>query len=79
MKLLRYMDVEKYKDLLDTKTLYFPRYDQFEDKLEGCMQDYVHPDKLAYQRAQGLRRMDGTAQDEKIIVRTALETVEPVL
>ena len=78
MKLSRYMDIEKYKDLLATKTLYFPRCDQFEDKLEGSMQDYVPPDKLAYQRAQGLNRMDGTAQDEKIIVRTALETVEPV-
>ena len=79
MKLSRYMDIEKYKDLLSTKTLYFPRYDQFEDKLEGSMQDYVNPDKLVDQRAQGLRRMDGTAQDEKTIARTALETVEPVL
>ena len=79
MKLSRYMDIEKYKDLLSTKTLYFPRYDQFEDKLEGSMLDYVNPDKLAYQSAQGLRRIDGTAQDEKIIARTVLETVEPVL
>ena len=73
------MDIEKYRDLLSTKTLYFPRYDQFKDKLEGSMQDYVLPDKLAYQLAQGLRGMDGTAQDEKIIARTALETVEPAL
>lgn len=78
MKLSRYMDIEKYKDLLATKTLYFPRYDQFEDKLEGSMQDYVPPNKLAYQRSQGLRRIDGTAQDEKIIARTVLEAFEPV-
>ena len=50
MKLSRYMDIKKYKDLLSTKTLYFPRYDQFEDKLEGSMQDCVPPKKLIYQR-----------------------------
>ena len=79
MKLSRYMDIEKYKDLLSTKTLYFPRYDQFKDKLEGSMQDWVNPDKLAYQLTPGLRRIDDTAQDEKIIARTVLETVEPIL
>ena len=79
MKLSRYMDIEKYKDLLSTKTLYFPRYDQFEDKLEGSMQDWVDPNKLVGQITRGLRQIDGRAQDGKIIGQTILEAFEPVL
>ena len=79
MKLSRYMDIEKYKDLLATKTLYFPRYDQFEDKLEGSMQDWVHPNKLVDQITQGQRQIGGMVQDGKIIVRTILECLEPIL
>ena len=79
MKLSRYMDVEKYKDLIATKTLYFPRYDQFEDKLEGSMLDYVDPNKLANQVSAGIRRISGTPQDEKDLAQTILRDIDPVL
>ena len=79
MKLSRYMNIKKYRDLLSTKTLYFSRYDKLGDELEGSMQNCMDTNKLAYQLTQGLRRISGTAQDEKHIVRTILEAVEPVL
>ena len=79
MKLSRYMDIEKYKDLLYTKTLYFPRYDQFEDKLEGSMQDFVSPEKLIYQRTREIERMTANSQDGKMVVLKILESVEPIL
>ena len=79
MNLSRYMDIKKYKDLLSTKTLYFPRYDQFEDKLEGSMLDYVDPDKLVYQLTENLRRIDGTAQDERFLMWTYLDTFDQAL
>ena len=79
MKLSRYMDIEKYKDLLSTKTLYLPRYDQFEDELEGAILDYVDPNKLVYQCTEKLRRTDGTAQDERFIAWTYLDTFDPLL
>ena len=79
MKLSRYMDIKKYKDLLSTKTLYFPRYDQFEDKLEGSMQDCVPPKKLIYQRTREIERMSANSQDGKMVVLKVLESVEPIL
>ena len=79
MKLSRYMDIEKYKDLLSTKSLYFPRYDQFEDKLEGSMQDYVSPEKLIHQRTREIERMSANSQDGKMVTLKVLESVEPIL
>ncbi|MFC5051076.1 hypothetical protein ACFPK9_10710 [Rubritalea spongiae] len=37
--LLRYMDLWKFKDLLETKSLYFSRADKFEDPLEGTLSE----------------------------------------
>lgn len=37
--LLRYMDVFKFKDLLETSTLYFRRADKLPDMLEGTVSD----------------------------------------
>lgn len=79
MELSRYMDIDKYRDLLSTKTLYFPRYDQFEDKLEGAMLDYADPGRLAHQVSAGIRRIDGTPQDEREQVRTISRDIDPVL
>lgn len=79
MKLSRYMDIEKYKDLLSTKTLYFPRYDQFEDKLEGSMQDYMDPNELVSQYREKLRRIEGQAQDERFIAWTLLDILDSIL
>lgn len=79
MSLSRYMDIEKYKDLLSTKTLYFPRYDQFEDKLEGSMLDYVNPERLVYQCTERLRRINGTPQDERFLAWAYLDTFDQAL
>lgn len=79
MELSRYMGIDKYRDLLSTQTLYFPRYDQFEDKLEGAMLDYIDPNKLAHQVTAGIRRISGTPQDEKDLVSTILKDIDPVL
>lgn len=79
MELSRYMDIDKYRNLLSTKTLYFPRYDQFEDKFEGSMLDYTDPNKLTNQVAAGIRRISGTPQDERDLVQTILRAVDSVL
>ena len=79
MKLSRYMDICRYRDLLSTQTLYFPRYDQFEDKLEGVMVDHVHPKKWLHQVTEKLRRIDGTSQIPEDYVKTILEVVDRVL
>ena len=79
MELSRYMDIDKYRGLLSTKTLYFPRYDQFEDKFEGSMLDYIDPNKLTNQVAAGIRRISGTPQDERDLVQTILRAVDSVL
>ena len=79
MELSRYMSICKYRGLLSTQTLYFPRYDQFEDKLEGSMLDYVDPNQLTDQVTVGLRRISGTPQDEKDLVQTILRDIDSVL
>lgn len=79
MKLSRYMDIDKYRDLLSTKTLYVPRYDKLGDGLEGSMQDCMDTKEAASQLTQGLRRISGTAQDATHIARTLLECFDPAL
>ena len=79
MELSRYMAIKYYRKLLSTQTLYFPRYDQFEDKLEGVMLDYIDPGKLTDQVSAGIRRISGTPQDEKDLVQTILRDIDPVL
>ena len=79
MELSRYMAIKYYRDLLSTQTLYFPRYDQFEDELEGSMLDYVNPEKLSYQVSAGMRRIDGTPQDKRDLAQTILRAIDAVV
>lgn len=78
MKLMRYMSVEKYKDLLSTGTLFLPRYNLFEDKLEGTL-DYVPPQKLIDEYTEKLRITTSMPQGEETLAREFLEAFEPAL
>lgn len=78
MKLTRYMDVEKYKDLISTQMLFFPRYNKFEDKFEGSL-SYVSPSKLIDQHTQRLNQITSMPQPGKTLAREFLEAFEPLL
>ena len=78
MKLTRYMNVEKYKDLLSTGTLFFPRYDSFEDKFEGSL-GHVPADKLINQQTEKLSRIASMPQHGKTLAQAFLEAFEPLL
>ena len=78
MKLMRYMSVEKYKDLLSTRKLFLPRYDQFEDKLEGTL-GYVPPRKLIQEFTERLKRIASMPQSGKVLAQEFLDAFEPPL
>lgn len=78
MKLMRYMSVEKYKDLLSTGTLFLPRYDVFEDKLEGTL-GYVPPGELIDEYTEKLKRITSMPQAGETLAREFLEAFEPAL
>lgn len=78
MKLMRYMDVKKYKDLLSTKTLFLPRYDNLGDMFEGSL-GYVPPGKLIDQRTERLNRITRMPQQGNTLARKFLEAFEPLL
>ena len=76
MELTRYIDVKKYRDLLSTGTLFFPRYDVFDDKFEGSL-GYVSPDRLIHQQTDRLRRITSRPQQGRTVVREFLDAFEP--
>ncbi len=78
MKLMRYMSVEKYKDLLSTGKLFLPRYDQFEDKLEGTL-GYVPPRILIQEFTERLNRITSMPQSGKVLAQEFLDAFEPAL
>lgn len=78
MKLMRYMSIEKYKDLLSTGKLFLPRYDQFEDKLEGTL-GYVPPGNLIQEFIERLKRIASMPQSGKVLAQEFLEAFEPAL
>ncbi len=77
MKLTRYMDVKKYKDLLSTKTLFLSRYDNLGDMFEGSL-GYVPPGKLIEQRTERLNRIARMPQQRNTLAREFLEAFEPL-
>ncbi|MYB92516.1 hypothetical protein F4054_05440 [Candidatus Poribacteria bacterium] len=77
MKLMRYMDVKKYRDLLSTKTLFLPRYDNLGDMFEGSL-GYVPAGKLIEQRTERLKRITQMPQQGNTIAREFLEAFEPL-
>lgn len=78
MKLMRYMSVEKYKDLLSTGTLFLPRYDMFEDQFEGTL-GYVPPGELIDEYTKKLKRITRKSQAGETLAREFLEAFEPAL
>lgn len=74
MQLARYMSVERYKDLLSTNTLFFPRYDGLSDKFEGSLA-HVSPDKLQGEVTRQLRQGD---MPWKFKALNLLEELEPM-
>lgn len=78
MKLTRYMDVEKYKNLLSTGTLFFSRYDNLGDPYEGSL-GHIPTDKLIEKQTERLKRIAAMPQQPKTLAREFLETFEPLL
>lgn len=75
---MRYMSVEKYKDLLSTGTLFLPRYEMFEDKLEGTL-GYVPPGELIDEYTEKFKRTASMPQNEETLAREFLEAFELAL
>ncbi len=78
MQLTRYMNLKKYKDLLSTRTLFFPRYDNLGDPYEGCL-GHIPTDKLIEKQTERLKRIGAMPQQPKTLAREFLETFEPLL
>lgn len=78
MKLMRYMSVDKYKDLLSTGTLFLPRYEMFADKLEGTL-GYVPPSILIDEYTEKLKIITSMPQNGETLARGFLEAFEPAL
>lgn len=72
------MNVKKYEDLLSTKTLFFPRYDNLGDPYEGCL-GHIPTDKLIEKQTKRLKRIAAMPQQPKTLAREFLETFEPLL
>ena len=68
------MSVKYYKDLLSTRTLFFPRYDNLSDQFEGSL-GYVNPDRLVEEVKSRLKQ-DGMPL--KFRALNLLEELEPV-
>ena len=78
MKLMRYMSVEKYEDLLSTRKLFFPRYNQFEDEFEGSL-GYVPPNELINEYTERLDRILSMRLPGKASAQEFLDAFEPAL
>ncbi len=78
MKLTRYMDINKYKDLLSTKTLFLPRYDILGDPYEGCL-GHIPIDKLIEKQTNRFSRITAMPLESDTLAREFLEAFEPIL
>ena len=76
MKLSRYMNVRRYKDLLSTRTLFFPRYNNLGDKFEGAFLSFVDPRKLEQELISQL--LPGNIP-LKTVAQNTLESLESML
>ena len=78
MQLTRYMNLEKYRNLLSTETLFLPRYDNLGDPYEGSL-GHIPTDKLIEKQTERLTRITTMPLQPKTLAREFLETVEPLL
>ena len=78
MKLTRYMDINKYRDLLSTKTLFLPRYDILGDPYEGCL-GHIPIDKLIEKQTNRFTRITAMPLESDTLAREFLEVFEPIL
>lgn len=78
MKLTRYMNMKKYKDLLSTGTLFFPHYDNLGDPYEGSL-GHIPTDKLIEKQTERLKRITAMPLQVPTLAREFLETFEPLL
>ena len=78
MKLTRYMNMKKYKDLLSTETLFFPRYDNLGDPYEGSL-GHIPIDQLIKEQTKRWGRITTMPLQPKTLAREFLETFEPLL
>lgn len=70
--------MDKYENLISTKTLFFSRYDNFEDKFEGSL-GLVPPKILTDRHTERLRQVTSMPQDAKTLAREFLQEFEPLL
>ena len=74
MKLARYMSLDRYKDLLSSNMLFFPRYDNLGDMYEGSL-GHVDPNELNKEFISLMTKSEHR-NDHKSIVQVLLEKVE---
>lgn len=78
MQLTRYMNVKKYKDLLSTETLFFPRYNKLGDPYEGSL-GHIPTDELIKKQTKRWGRITAMPLQPQTLAREFLETFEPLL
>ena len=72
------MNKKKYKDLLSTGTLFFPRYNNLGDPYEGSL-GHIPLDKLIEKQTERLKRITSLPLQPKTLAREVLEIFEPLL
>ena len=78
MKLTRYMSIGKYYNLLSTKTLFFPHYNNLGDPYEGSL-GHIPTDELIKKQMKRLGRITSMPLQSQTLAREFLETFEPLL
>lgn len=78
MKLTRYMKINRYKDLLSKRTLFFPCYDKLGDPYEGSL-GRIPTDRLLDKLTGKLSRITTRRLSPQTLAREFLETFEPLL
>jgi hypothetical protein len=69
--LWRYMDIRKFLLLLEYRSLWFPRGDQFEDPLEGCYTDVEVEDLRSLDTTAGPKFSDSALQSTEFMRTTS--------
>ena len=72
------MSIDKYNDLLSTRTLFFPRYNNLGDRYEGSL-GHIPTDKLIEKQTKRLGRITAMPLQPETLAREFLETFEPLL
>ncbi|MCY4402118.1 MAG: hypothetical protein OXD54_06025 [Candidatus Poribacteria bacterium] len=78
MKLTRYMNLCKYIDLLSSKTLFLPRYDNLGDSYEGCL-GHIPTDIFIKKQTDYISRISTRPLKPLTIAKEFLEVFEPLL